>query len=110
MIDVDTEEIMEEAKESTEEVQVIQGAPVVEVLTREDQREAEAEVIAQVRADQRLVEKEAEVTVVAANRSQLADLRNRDQSRDPRVLLMMCQTEASTRTKVLQSTEWKMLS
>ena len=89
MIDADTEEIMEEAKESTEEVQVIQEAPVAEALTRENQREAEAEVTAQARADQRLGEEEAEVTVVAASRSQLADLRNRSQNRDPRVLLMM---------------------
>ena len=89
MIDADIEEIMEEAKESTEEVQVIQEAPVAEALTRENQREAEAEVTAQARADQLLVEEEAEVTVVAASRSQLADLRNRGQNRDPRVLLMM---------------------
>ena len=68
---------------------MIQEAPVAEALTRENQREAEAEVTAQARADQLLVEEEAEVTVVAASRSQLADLRNRGQNRDPRVLLMM---------------------
>jgi hypothetical protein len=109
--DADTEEIMAEAQESTEEVQVIQEALAAEVLTREELREAEAEVTVWARADQCLAEEEAEVTVLAASQSQSADLRDRDQTRDPRVvLLMMCQMEASTRTRALQSTKWKMLS